>query len=464
MSEIAVEDYDLVIIGTGEGSKFLAWTQARKGQRVAVVERRWIGGACPNVACLPSKNVIHSAKVASLVRRAEEFGIKTSGFSVDMKRVTDRKRMMVSKLVDIHVKNFETSGTELMMGSGRFVGPRTVEVSLDSGKTRRVRGRNVVIGTGTHATIADVPGLADAKPLTHIEALELDQLPARLVILGGGYIGLEFAQAMRRLGSHVTVIEQNDRILRSEDADVQEALDALMADEGIEIVTRAKITRVSGTSGSAVQVHLEGAVIEGTHLLVAAGRTPNTKDLGLENAGVELTERGYLAVDNRLQTTAPGVWGIGDVAGSPQFTHISFDDYRVVAANIENGNRTTTDRLVPYCLFTDPELARVGLSEKEAKAKGLPYRLFSIPMAADLRTRTLSETRGFMKALVATDSDRILGFTVFGVDGGEIMSAMQLAMIGNLPFTAVRDAILTHPTLTEGLIVLFSATPKEVKP
>ncbi len=456
-----IEDYDLVIIGSGEGSKYLAWTEARKGKKVAVVERRWIGGSCPNIACLPAKNIVHSAKVASHAHRGAEFGVHVGEVKVDMHAVTERKRKMVRDLLAIHVKNYETSGAQLVMGTGKFVGPRTVEVALNDGGTRQLRGANVIIGTGTHATIGSTPGLADAQPLTHIEAMELEVLPEHLMVLGGGYIGLEFAQAMRRLGSRVTVLEANDRLLGREDEDVQEALRVLLADEGIDVLLGAKVTAVSGRSGESVKLTLEHAgktaTLEGTHLLAATGRTPNTAGLGLEAAGVELTERGFVKVNEKLQTTAEGVWAIGEVAGSPQFTHIAFDDFRVIADNLAGREHVTTGRQVPYCLFTDPELARVGLSEKDAQARGLSYRKFQIPMAADLRTRTLSETRGFMKALVASGSDEILGFTVFGVDGGEIMSVVQMAMLGKLPYTAVRDAVLTHPTLAEGLIALFSS-------
>jgi pyruvate/2-oxoglutarate dehydrogenase complex dihydrolipoamide dehydrogenase (E3) component len=463
---IVPEEYDLVVIGTGEGSKFVAWTLARQGWRIAIVERRWIGGSCPNIACLPSKNIIHSAKVASYFARAEEFGIESAGYKVNITGVMNRKRAMVKALVDVHLRNFETSGAELILGEGWFVGPKTVRVDLRDGGARYLRGRHVLIGTGTRARLDPIPGLFEAHPLTHIEALELDILPEHLVILGGGYIGLEFAQAMRRFGSKVSILERNKSLLHREDPDVVSALEALLHDEGIEIILNASVEEVAGLSGQTVTVtyQQEGTSkrIAGSHLLVAGGRTPNTEGIGLELAGVERTEHGYIKVNERLETTAAGVWAIGEAAGSPLFTHIAFDDFRIVRDNLLGGNRTTTGRLVPYSLFTDPELARVGLSEREAQAKGIGYRLFKIPMLADLRTRTLAETRGFMKALVGND-DRILGFTVFGVDGGEIMSAVQIAMIGGLPYTAVRDAILTHPTLMEGLVVLFSSMPAETK-
>jgi len=463
---MTLENYDLVIIGSGEGSKFLAWTLAKRGERVAVIERKYIGGSCPNVACLPSKNIIHSAKVAAFGRRAAEFGVLTGPVAVDMRVVRERKRKMVRELVAIHEQNFASSGAELLLGSGRFVGERTVEVTLPDGTSRTLRGARVVVGTGTHATIPSIPGLSDVQSLTHVEALELDEVPAHLVVLGGGYVGLEIAQAMGRFGSRVTVLESHDRLLAGEDEDVQGAIRALLTDEGIEVVLRAKIAAVSGRSGASVNVSLEGAAkresIQGTHLLVSTGRSPNTTGLGLELAGVELDGRGYIKVNEKLETTAPGVWAIGEVAGSPQFTHIAFDDFRVIRDNFDGGSRVTTGRLVPYCLFTDPELARVGLSETQAQASGLAYRVFSIPMAADLRTRTLSETRGFMKAVVAADRDQILGFTAFGAGAGELMSAVQFAIIGGLPYTAVRDAIVAHPTMAEGLVVLFSSSPRSV--
>jgi len=462
-STMETQPYEIVIVGTGEGSKFLAWTLGKQGKRVAVIERKYIGGSCPNIACLPSKNVIHSAKVASYFQRSEEFGIAKEGFRIDMSAVRDRKRKMVADLVAIHVANFKASGAELIMGSAKFTGSKTLEVSLNEGGRRVVRGEKIVIGTGTRATIADIPGLRESNPLTHTEALELGYLPRHLIVLGGGFIGLELAQAMRRFGSSVTIVDRNERLASREDDDVSACLKQLCDDEGIELVMHAKVSLVEGVSGQSVKLHVgqgdSNRVIEGTDLLVATGRTPNTDGIGLDLAGVELTEQGYIKVNERLETTAADVWAVGECAGSPQFTHIAFDDFRVIRDNLAGGNRVTTGRQVPFCLFTDPELARIGLNETEAKAIGTPYRLAKIPMAADLRTRTLSETRGFMKALIDTTSDRILGFTVFGVGGGEIMGAVQIAMIAGLPYTALREAVLTHPTLVEGLVVLFSSVP-----
>jgi pyruvate/2-oxoglutarate dehydrogenase complex dihydrolipoamide dehydrogenase (E3) component len=380
-----------------------------------------------------------------------------------MSKVRDRKRQMVAGLVDLHLANFKTSGAELITGSAKFIGPRTLSVALSEGATRVVRGHKVIIGVGTRATIPNVPGLLEAKPLTHIEALELDRIPEHLLVLGGGYVGLELAQAMRRFGSKVSIIERSNRLADKEDEDVSDAVQKLCADEGIELVLNAHLASIEGVSGQSVMIRVvqDGTeqLLDGTDLLVATGRTPNTEGIGLELAGIEVTDRGYIKVNERLETTAPDVWAVGECAGSPQFTHVAFDDFRVIRDNLARGHRVTRGRQVPFCLFTDPELARVGLSETEAKAKGIAYRLVKIPMAADLRTRTLSETRGFMKALIDTESDRILGFTVFGVGGGEIMGAVQIAMIAGLPYTALRDAVLTHPTLLEGLVGLFSSVP-----
>ncbi|HEY1939659.1 MAG TPA: FAD-dependent oxidoreductase [Candidatus Angelobacter sp.] len=455
------EEFDVVILGGGTGSTVAAWTFAGEGKRVAVIDRKYIGGSCPNIACLPSKNIIHSAKVASYFRRSKEFGIAHAGFTIDMSGVRDRKRKMVSGLNEMYLENYRNTGAEFILGTGRFIATRTVEVALPNGTTRQLRGANVIVSTGTRAAIEPIAGLAEARPLTHIEALELDVAPEHLLVIGGGYVGIELSQALRRFGSKVSVLDRSQRLMSREDDDVCDGLRSLLEDEGIDILLNARIKRVSGQSGQSVSVTMDHdgteKTLEGSHVLIATGRTPNTEGLGLELAGIELTERGYIKVNDQLQTTAPGVWAIGEVAGSPQFTHISVDDFRVVHDNLNGVKHTTTGRQVPYCLFTDPELARVGLNENEAKARNIPYRLFKVPMEAVLRARTLSETRGFLKALVETGSDRILGFSVLGVAAGEIMSAVQIAMIAGLPYTALRDAVLTHPTLVEGLIPLFSS-------
>ena len=462
-SSSPIEQYDVLILGSGAAGKLISWSLAKQGMKTAVVERKYIGGACPNIACLPSKNIIHSAKVASYFWRSEEFGISKENCRIDMARVRERKRKMVGDLVEIHLANYKASGAELIMGSGRFIGPKTIEVALTGGGTRVLRGDKVIINTGSRATVENIPGLREINPLTHIEALELDRVPGHLLIIGGGFVGLEFAQAMRRFGSNVTIIEHNPRLAHHEDQDVGDMLEGMLRDEGIEIVTDAQITRAEGKSGDYVRLiatrNGTQITLEGTHVLVAAGRTPNTDGIGLETAGVETTERGFVKVNDRLETTAPGVWAAGDCAGSPFFTHISENDFHIIHDNILGGHRSTRGRQVPFCVFTDPEFARIGLNETEAKARKIPYRVSKIPGAAILRAYTLSETKGFLKALVDAKTDRILGFTALAAGAGEMLAAVQVAMLADLPYTALRDAIFTHPTMSEGLITVFAGVP-----
>ncbi len=454
------EDVEILVLGSGAGGKLLAWHMARSGRRTAVVERRWIGGSCPNVNCLPSKNEIQSAKVASLVRHGAEYGARGVGLEIDMATVRDRKRKMVDQQIATHVRNYQTSGAELIMGSGRFVAPKTLEVRGNEGGTRMLAGHRVFINVGTHAAIPGVPGLEDADPLTNIEALELDYLPEHLIVLGGGYVGLEFAQAYRRFGSRVTVIEQGKQLMAREDPDVSTALQHILTDEGIDFLVGPEITRVEGRSGKevtlVVRTHAGEQRIEGSDILVAAGRIPNTADIGLDKAGVELDARGFVRVNERLETTAPDVWAIGECAGSPQFTHVSEDDFRIIRDNLAGGKRSTRDRLVPYCMFTDPPLAHVGLSEAEAQRQGLDVRVAKLPMSGVLRAQTTGETQGFMKVLIAGRDDRILGFTMIGAEAGEVVATVQAAMLAELPYARLRDAVLAHPTMAEGLGPLLS--------
>lgn len=461
MSEI--ERFDVVVFGSGTGGKLSAWTSAGEGLRTAAIERRYVGGSCPNIACLPTKNVIHSAKVADFVRHDRDFGSGTAPASIEMAEVRARKRRMVDGLVSMHMDKYKGSGAELVFGEGRFVGPKTIEVRLNNGGVRTLQGERVFLNLGTHAAIPDVPGLRAAKPLTHVEALELDRLPSHLIVLGGGYVGLEFAQAFARFGSRVTVLERGSQLLAREDKDVTDALLEVLHLDGVDIRFNVEVTQVEGSSGGSVRVTLNGSagasLLEGSDILVATGRIPNTQNIGLEKTGVALDARGFIQVNERLETTAQGIWALGECAGSPQFTHISEDDFRIVQANLHGGSRSTRDRLVPFCLFTDPEIARVGLNENEAIAAGRQYRVAKMPMQAVLRARTLSETRGFMKGLVSQDSDEILGFTAVGPQAGEIIAVVQTAMMGKLPYTALRDAVFTHPTMAEGLGPLFSGVP-----
>jgi pyruvate/2-oxoglutarate dehydrogenase complex dihydrolipoamide dehydrogenase (E3) component len=391
----------------------------------------------------------------------------TGPVAIDMAKVRQRKRDMVEALVDIHLQNYKKSGNELIMGSGRFVGPKTLEVRLNDGGTRLLAGDKIFLNIGTHAAIPTIPGLEAARPLTHIEALELDYLPSHLIVLGGSYVGLELAQVYRRFGSHVTVIEHGPQLMSREDPDIAEEMQRILSDEGIEILVAAEPIQVNGRSGEGASVVIRTSSgekkIEGSDILAAAGRIPNTAGIGLEEAGVKLDGRGYIRVNERLETSAPEVWAIGECAGSPQFTHVSENDFGIIRDNLAGGKRSTRNRLVPYCMFTDPPLVRVGLSESEAQRQGVTVRVAKLPTGAVLRTFTNGERKGFMKALVG-DDDRVLGFTMIGSDASEIMAAVQTAMLGGMPASALRDAMFAHPTMAEGVSLLFSNVPPRSGP
>ena len=454
------EQFEVLILGSGEAGKLLAWHMAGLGRRIAVVERRWIGGSCPNIACLPSKNEIWSARVAHLTKHAAQFGTMIAGaVTTDMAKVRLRKRNMVEGEIAFHLHNYQTTGSELIMGAGRFVAPKTLEVQLNDGGTRVLAADQVFLNVGTHAAIPSVPGLAAARPLTHIEALELDYLPSHLIVVGGGYVGLEMAQAYRRFGSRVTVVQHGPQIMNREDPDVADELQRILSDEGIQILIAAETLNVNGRSGEAVSLTVRTTSgeqkIEGSDILVASGRVANTAAIGLEQVGVKLDAHGYIRVNERLETTAPDVWAMGECAGSPQFTHVSHDDFRIIRDNLAGGNRSTRDRLVPYCMFTDPPLAHVGLRESEAQHQGVAARVAKLPTSAVLRAETTDETQGFMKVLVGSD-DRILGFTMIGAEAGEVMTVVQTAMLAGLPFPKLRDAVIAHPTMAEGLGTLLA--------
>jgi len=457
------QQFDVLIIGSGEAGKNLAWAMAKAARRTAVVERKLIGGSCPNIACLPSKNVIYSAKVAQLARRGAEFGVMMPSVSINMAGVRARKRKMVDGEVRLHLELYKASGAELIIGEAHFIAPKTVEVKLTDGTTRVLSGDQVFLNLGTHAAIPDVPGLKAAKPMTHVEALELDRVPEHLVVLGGGFVAVELAQAMRRFGSRVTILEREQQLIPREDPDVAEEILRVFHEDGIEVLFNTDLLGVEGLSGQGITLRvrdLKGErTLQASDLLVAVGRIPNTHGIGLEKTSVEVDERGYIRVNERLQTSAAGIWAMGECAGSPQFTHVSTDDFRIVHDNLNGGNRSTRGRLVPFCIFTDPEVARVGLSESEAQRQSIPYRVAKIPMAKVRRTATTSETRGFLKALISPENDEILGFTGVGAEAGEVMSAVQAIMLSKQPYTVLREAILAHPTMAEGLTVLFAAVP-----
>lgn len=452
-----------VVLGGGESGKHLAWELAQQGSPVVVIERGLIGGACPNIACLPSKNEIHSAQIASFVQHGAEYGVRTQAVTVAMDGVRARKRAMVDAEIAAHRARFAMPNLTFVLADGRVEGPRTVEARLADGGTRRFIAEHLFLDLGTRATVPNIPGLAEAAPLTHVEALELGRLPPHLIVIGVGYVGVEFAQAFRRFGSRVTMVGRDAQLMVREELEVATALHAIFQDEGIEIVLGAAHLAVEGRSGQRVRVRVKTAdgeqTIEGSDLLVATGRTPNTRGIGLEEAGITLNARGFVKVDDRLQTTAPGVWAMGECAGSPMFTHVAFDDFRTVRDNLAGKPRSTRGRLVPFCVFTDPQLARVGLDEATAQRQGLAVRVARLPMTRVLRARAIGEMRGFMKVLVAATGDQILGFTMLGAEAGEVVSVVQTAMLAGLPYTALRDAILAHPTMAEGLGVLLANVP-----
>ena len=458
------EQFEVLVLGSGTGGKLIAWHMAQSGRRTAVVERQWVGGSCPNIACMPSKNEISSAKVAQLARTARDYGTVTGSVTVDMAIVRQRKREMVERQVAKHLQIYKASGAELIMGSGRFVAPKTLEVKLKDGGTRVLAADKVFLNVGTHAAIPNVPGLEAAQPLTHVEALELDYVPRHLIVIGGGYSGLELAQAFRRFGSDVTIVESGPQLLAREDIDVSQEMRRILGSEGIQVLVAAELLQVGGRSGDKVTLTARTPSgeqrIDGSDILVAAGRIPNTAGIGLKEAGVELDGRGYIRVNGRLETSAPDVWAVGECAGSPQFTHISEDDFRIIRDNLAGGNRSTRDRLIPYCMFTDPPLARVGLSEGEAERQGVLTRVARLPMDSVLGAQATDQRQGFMKALVGDSDDRILGFTMIGATAGEVMAAVHTAMLAGLSYSAdLADADFAHPTMAEGLSSLLSNVP-----
>jgi pyruvate/2-oxoglutarate dehydrogenase complex dihydrolipoamide dehydrogenase (E3) component len=455
------EHFDALVLGSGQGGQLIAWHLAQAGRRTAVVERRWVGGSCPNIACMPSKTELWSARVAHLARNGQPLGVATDGVTIDMPAVLRHKRDMVRHEIELHLKNFTATGTELIIGQGRFVAPKTIEVSVDHG-TRILTGDQIFLNLGTRPALPAIPGLEAAAPLTHIEALELDYAPTHLIVIGGGYVGIEMAQAFRRFGSRVTIIQAGERLLDKEDFDVADEIGRILSDEGIDVLTGADVVSTRGRSGDTVSLTLRTVAgerkIEGSDLMVATGRLSNTTGIGLEETGIELDARGYIRVNERLETTAAGVWAIGECAGSPHFTHVSVDDFRIIRDNFSGGSRSTRDRLVPYCLFTDPQLAHVGLTEREAERAGIAVRVARLPVSALLRTHTTDETRGFMKALIGSD-DRILGFTMIGAEAGEVMTAVQTAMLAGLPYQRLRDGVIAHLTMAEGLGPLLTNVP-----
>jgi pyruvate/2-oxoglutarate dehydrogenase complex dihydrolipoamide dehydrogenase (E3) component len=457
-----VDHYDAIIIGSGQSGGPLSTALVAAGRRTALVERVHIGGCCINEGCTPTKTMVASARVAYLARRSADYGVHVGDVTVKMREVRERTRAIVTSFREGSTASLKEGGVDILRGEGRFLDPRTLEVRSGDGGPMRYTADLFVINTGCRPAPLSLEGIEDVSTLDSTSIMELAELPEHLIILGGGYIGLEFAQMFRRFGSRVTVIERGPRLAAREDEEISDALSDILREDGIDVVLRAEAQRISQDRNGTVHLEMttpEGArTIEGSHLLVAAGRTPNTESLNPSAAGVETTRRGFIRVDERLRTTAPHIYATGDVAGQPQFTHISYDDFRILRDNlIEGKDRTTTGRLVPYTVFTDPQLGRVGMTESEARAAGREIKVASMPMAHVARALEMDESRGLVKVVVDAGSGEILGAAVLGIEGGEVMAMLEIAMLGKVPYTVLRDAIWAHPTLAELLNNLFSA-------
>ena len=455
--------YKAIIIGTGQAGNPLAKALASAGWKTAVIESDHVGGTCVNYGCTPTKTMVASARVAHLVSRAGEYGIEIPSYSTKLETVIARKNEIVNSFRQGGQTGLEkTPNLDLIFGFARFVGSHQVEIEKNSGEKVLLNGEFIIINSGAKPLIPDISGLKEIDYLDSSTVMDLEEIPKHLVVIGGGYIGLEFGQMFRRFGSKVTIIQRGSQLLSREDEDVAETVATILEGEGIKVLLNSQVTAVKKTSNDQldISVSMDGrpCQIKGSHLLVAVGRIPASADLQLDLAGISRDSRGFVKVDDTLETDVPGVYAIGDVKGGPAFTHISYDDYRILRDFFLQGTkRTTKERIVPYTVFIDPQLGRVGLTEKEAKAKGVKYRLAKLPMTYVARALESAETRGFMKALIDEESGLILGCAILGIEGGEIMSVIQVAMMGNLHYTSIKEGIFAHPTLSESLNNLFMA-------
>ncbi|RLL82382.1 mercuric reductase [Mesotoga sp. BH458_6_3_2_1] len=453
--------FDAIVIGSGQGGTPLSLSLAEAGWKVALIERKAVGGTCVNEGCTPTKTMIASARIAHLVRRAGDFGVHAGEFSLDLERVVQRKREVVESFREGSKKRIlDSPNLSLIEGSARFVRERQLEVTLLNGRTEFLEADTIVINTGTRPARPEIKGLDNVVAHDSTSIMELDELPEHLIIVGGGYVGLEFGQMFRRFGSKVTIIQRDKQLLSREDEDIAGMILEIMRDEGIEVLLDTEPLEVDSVGGNKISLTLQSSekekTVAGSHLLLAAGRLPNTPDLDLEKTGIEIDGRGFIRVNSKLETTSKGVYAIGDVKGGPAFTHISYDDFRILKQNLLNGGSSTIEeRFVPYVVFIDPQLGRIGLSEKEASSQGRGFRVAKLPFDRVARAIETDETRGMMKALVDSETDQIIGAAILGVEGGEIMSAIQIAMMGGLPYTLLREGVFAHPTLVESLNNLF---------
>lgn len=454
--------YDAIIVGAGQAGVPLARALANAGHYTAIVEREHIGGTCVNEGCTPTKTMVASGRVAYLVKRAADYGVEVGSVSIDMKKIRERKRAIVQEWRSGNEESLKASKKlDILMGAAQFSGPKTLEVALNDGGKRELSADLIFINVGLRPSIPQIEGLDQIDYLTSTSIMELDRVPEHLAVLGGGYIGLEFAQLFRRLGSRVTILQRGGQLLPREDLDIAQALTEILREDGIDVRLNSQVKRVAKQQNAIeLEVHREGKQerLVASHVLVATGRRPNSDSLRLELAGIECDDKGFIKVNDRLETSCQGVYALGDVHGGPAFTHISYDDFRIIRANLIEGKQASIkDRLLPYTVFTDPQLGRVGLSEQEARQRGYKIRVASLPMSRVARAREVDESRGLMKAVVDAESEQILGAAVLGIEGGELASALQLAMMGKLPYSALRDGVFSHPTLSEAFNNLFSA-------
>ncbi len=458
----AGERYDAIIIGSGQAGTPLAGAMAKAGWRTVLIERAHVGGTCVNAGCTPTKTMIASARTAYLARRAADYGVVTGTVTVDMAKVRARKRAMVEAFRSGSQRRLEgTQGLDLVMGEARFTGPKSVEVLLSEGGRRTLTAETIVIDTGTRPSIPSLPGLKGVPFLNATTIMELRDVPEHLLVIGGGYIGLEFGQMFRRFGSKVTLVQRATQLVPHEDEDVAQEIKDILTGEGVDVHLDTVPVEVDSGSGMVeltVRTSQGTRTLTGSHLLLAAGRVPNTDRLHLPTAGIVPDAKGFIPVNERLETSVPGVYAVGDVNGGPAFTHIAYDDYRVLKRNLlQGGSSSTSDRPLPYTVFIDPQLGRIGITERKAHAQGLDVRVARLPMRASARALETDETRGFMKAIVDANTGRILGAAVLGVEGGEVMTVLQIAMMGDVPYSAIRDGVFAHPTLSEALNSLFAA-------
>ena len=455
------EHFDAIVIGSGQGGNPLAKALAKSGKRTAVIEREHVGGTCVNEGCTPTKTMIASGRVAYLARRGADFGVDCGPIAVDMVKIRERKRAIVKSFREGNERGLkETDCDAIVMGEASFSGPKLVSVACNGGGERLLSADLIFINTGLRSAVPKIDGLADVPYLDNRSVMELGKVPEHLIVLGGGYIGLEFGQLFRRLGSAVTIVQSRAKLLPREDDEIADEVQKILEQDGIEVVLNARAKSVRRSDGGIALMVAGGEtdrILSGSHLLLAVGRTPNTDRLNPAAAGIECDEHGFIRVNEYLETNVLGVYAIGDVKGGPAFTHISYDDYRIAEANALRGaRRSTAGRMVPYTVFIDPQLGRIGLTEREARERGKNIRVAKMPATWIARALESDESRGLMKVVVDAETEQILGAAMLTVDGGEMASMVQIAMMGKLPYTALRDATWSHPTWSEALNNVFS--------